>query len=156
MNGNTNILRAVLCYRKAGLKTGMYYLRSRPATDAIAFTVDPSMVKAAQQESKQIQPEDVKAPPTPVKSKVTGFKQAQEQIRAMALSAEGKDSLFVNIPEQVQTGAESAVPTLLLSDNFKEKLAAMTPDERKQYREEQEARMICSRENKEACLMCSG
>jgi ribonucleoside-diphosphate reductase alpha subunit len=32
---------------KAGLKTGMYYLRSRAATDAIAFTVDPSMVKAA-------------------------------------------------------------------------------------------------------------
>lgn len=25
---------------KKGLKTGMYYLRTRPAVDAIAFTVD--------------------------------------------------------------------------------------------------------------------
>ena len=25
---------------KSGLKTGMYYLRTRPAVDAIAFTVD--------------------------------------------------------------------------------------------------------------------
>ena len=26
----------------SGLKTGMYYLRTRPAADAIAFTVDQS------------------------------------------------------------------------------------------------------------------
>lgn len=27
---------------KRGLKTGMYYLRTRPAADAIPFTVDPA------------------------------------------------------------------------------------------------------------------
>lgn len=27
---------------KKGLKTGMYYLRTRPAADAIPFTVDPA------------------------------------------------------------------------------------------------------------------
>jgi ribonucleoside-diphosphate reductase alpha chain len=32
---------------KAGLKTGMYYLRTRPAVDATKFTVAPSDVKAA-------------------------------------------------------------------------------------------------------------
>jgi ribonucleoside-diphosphate reductase subunit M1 len=29
-----------------GLKTGMYYLRSKPSTDAIKFTIDPKLVKA--------------------------------------------------------------------------------------------------------------
>jgi len=29
---------------RQGLKTGMYYLRSRPATDAIKFTVDIEML----------------------------------------------------------------------------------------------------------------
>ena len=37
---------------KAGLKTGMYYLRTRAATDAIKFTVDPNLVK--QQLKKQL------------------------------------------------------------------------------------------------------
>lgn len=30
---------------KKGLKTGMYYLRSRPAVDAIKFTVDPVAIQ---------------------------------------------------------------------------------------------------------------
>ena len=30
---------------KKGLKTGMYYLRSRPAVDAIKFTVDPIAIR---------------------------------------------------------------------------------------------------------------
>ena len=30
---------------KKGLKTGMYYLRSRPAADAIKFTVDKAALK---------------------------------------------------------------------------------------------------------------
>jgi ribonucleoside-diphosphate reductase subunit M1 len=32
---------------KKGLKTGMYYLRSRPAVDAIKFTVDQEALKTA-------------------------------------------------------------------------------------------------------------
>ena len=31
---------------KKGLKTGMYYLRTRPAAEAIKFTVDPTLVKS--------------------------------------------------------------------------------------------------------------
>jgi ribonucleotide reductase alpha subunit len=30
---------------KNGLKTGMYYLRSKPSSDAIKFTIDPSLLK---------------------------------------------------------------------------------------------------------------
>jgi ribonucleoside-diphosphate reductase alpha chain len=32
---------------KKGLKTGMYYLRSRPAVDAIKFTVDKQALQSA-------------------------------------------------------------------------------------------------------------
>jgi ribonucleoside-diphosphate reductase subunit M1 len=32
---------------KLGLKTGMYYLRTRPAADAIKFTISPDAVKAS-------------------------------------------------------------------------------------------------------------
>ena len=32
---------------KRGLKTGMYYLRTRPAADAIPFTVDPMAAAGA-------------------------------------------------------------------------------------------------------------
>merc|ERR1712224_484465 len=36
---------------KVGLKTGMYYLRTKAATDAIKFTVDVEQVKRASQTS---------------------------------------------------------------------------------------------------------
>ncbi|RNF10360.1 putative ribonucleotide reductase large subunit RNR1 [Trypanosoma conorhini] len=35
-----------------GLKTGMYYLRSKPAADAIKFTVDPKTLKGIKEESQ--------------------------------------------------------------------------------------------------------
>jgi ribonucleotide reductase alpha subunit len=34
---------------KKGLKTGMYYLRTRPAVDAIKFTVDAEAIAAAEE-----------------------------------------------------------------------------------------------------------
>lgn len=37
---------------KQGLKTGMYYLRSRPAVDAIKFTVDQVMLKEGKNEEQ--------------------------------------------------------------------------------------------------------
>ncbi len=30
---------------KHGLKTGMYYLRTKPSMDAIKFTIDPNIIK---------------------------------------------------------------------------------------------------------------
>jgi ribonucleoside-diphosphate reductase subunit M1 len=35
---------------KNGLKTGMYYLRSKPSTDAIKFTIDPKLVKTTDED----------------------------------------------------------------------------------------------------------
>jgi len=53
---------------KKGLKTGMYYLRTRPAVDAIKFTVDQNLLK-----NGTLQPaaEDVKSPVrTPITSPI--------------------------------------------------------------------------------------
>lgn len=36
---------------KKGLKTGMYYLRTRPKADAIQFTVDQSSLKVSREEN---------------------------------------------------------------------------------------------------------
>ena len=35
---------------KNGLKTGMYYLRTKPSTDAVKFTIDPNLVKSVNKE----------------------------------------------------------------------------------------------------------
>ena len=37
---------------KRGLKTGMYYLRSKPAVDAVKFTIDPSLIKEQQEQDR--------------------------------------------------------------------------------------------------------
>jgi ribonucleoside-diphosphate reductase alpha subunit len=45
---------------KKGLKTGMYYLRTRPAADAIKFTVDPTaLIAAAKQELETLNMEAI-------------------------------------------------------------------------------------------------
>ncbi|KAL0078936.1 ribonucleotide reductase [Phycomyces blakesleeanus] len=46
---------------KKGLKTGMYYLRSRPAVDAIKFTVDQLALKDMSAEERKIQEEKLVA-----------------------------------------------------------------------------------------------
>jgi len=55
---------------RLGLKTGMYYLRSRPAVDAIKFTVDSSKLAASKttaQKAKEVpsRPASQKRPPEP-------------------------------------------------------------------------------------------
>lgn len=46
---------------KKGLKTGMYYLRSRPAVDAIKFTVDQLALKSSTANSSESQNSDEEA-----------------------------------------------------------------------------------------------
>ena len=71
---------------KKGLKTGMYYLRTRPAADAIKFTVDQTALKAAEKDDQD------------------------------------QDDL----------------------------------EKQQELNEQQLAAMVCSLENKDACVMCSG
>ena len=56
---------------KRGLKTGMYYLRTRPAVDAIKFTVDQLALKDATPEER---------------------KEAEENLSAMQCSLDNRDA----------------------------------------------------------------
>lgn len=92
---------------KAGLKTGMYYLRTRAAADAIKFTVD---------------------------------QQALQKRRSERLARANSSASDLATKENVVKAAK--------------KTAAEIDEEME--RERKMAAMVCSLENKEACLMCSG
>jgi len=94
---------------KSGLKTGMYYLRTRAAADAIKFTVDQQAL-------------------------------ARRKSERLARGSSGIELAKENI---AKGGAVVA-----------KKSAADIDDEME--KERQMAAMVCSLENKEACMMCSG
>lgn len=170
---------------KAGLKTGMYYLRSRPATDAIAFTVDPSLIKAANAaKEKIISQADVSAPQVAKRSSVTTEEQAAKHVADLALNKEGvspqasplaspkmasrqetkalaaqelyKDTVNPLAAQLAATDINSKVEESKEADAEKDALSNMTPEERRAKREYEEAKLQCSIKNREACEMCSG
>lgn len=104
---------------KKGLKTGMYYLRSRPAVDAIKFTVD----QQALVESLKKQALVAKA----VKQQTAGTIQTKGMMN-------GSSSVSIN----GLTTPELESPKLDEADQ--KALDAI----------------MCSLENKDACVMCSG
>ncbi|QDZ21537.1 ribonucleoside-diphosphate reductase [Chloropicon primus] len=69
---------------KKGLKTGMYYLRTRAAADAIKFTVDQQALKAAE---KKLSKENVDAEALSKKS--------DKELAAMVCSLENKDECLM-------------------------------------------------------------
>lgn len=72
---------------KKGLKTGCYYLRTRPAVDAIQFTVDK--VAAASQNKQKMEEKENIEPPTlfpPVTAKMDEAQRLAYEIAKMACS----------------------------------------------------------------------
>lgn len=72
---------------KKGLKTGMYYLRTRPKADAIQFTVNQEMLAQTNESQNPASPEKVPSPtsasadvskPT-VNSKFAGLQMKDEE-----------------------------------------------------------------------------
>lgn len=103
---------------KKGLKTGMYYLRTRAAADAIKFTVD-QLALAKTKAARTAAANGTPPPSGPLKEK------------NMLLTAA--------LPSKEASAAPAG------------KLAAFEAD---LDRERQLAAMVCSLENKEACLSC--
>lgn len=95
---------------KSGLKTGMYYLRTRAAADAIKFTVDQQAL--ARRRSERL-------------SRTTSVSSADSTL---------KENKAVSVSTK--------------------KTAAQIDEELE--KERKMAAMVCSLENKDACLMCSG
>ena len=161
---------------KKGLKTGLYYLRTRPAAQAIQFTVDQSVIKdaktantkaAAVVERKSRENKAAITPPSPSPSPV----QTPARPSVVSVTTIKQEPITPTLtPPPISNGLVSPPPsTVSLEDaaasmslNEKAKVAAAADPEfaaalqRQRDRELEEAQMLCSIENKEACMMCSG
>lgn len=169
---------------KKGLKTGMYYLRTRPAAQAIQFTVDQSVLNDAkkQQAAGRVNVDNGVVTPSPSPSPVDRVKVKSitpnvpsspnmpepvlPKAKAVSGPAPGSEppaspthSHFASPTPQPTSNEEPAEPLSL--DETTAKAAAEDPEfaaalQRQRDRELAEAKLMCSLENKEACLMCSG
>ncbi|PWN36770.1 putative RNR1-ribonucleoside-diphosphate reductase large subunit [Meira miltonrushii] len=153
---------------KKGLKTGTYYLRTRPAANAIQFTISQEEQVAAKAAKKK-----AVGAPAPAKS---------EQARAfVAAKADGDVEKVTRSVGQMgidasitrdgpgdnqlsqDSGASTPLSTLVNESEKSESVVDPKEDEgykralaRQRERELADAKLQCSLENKEACLMCSG
>ncbi|TFY71562.1 hypothetical protein EVG20_g1448 [Dentipellis fragilis] len=158
---------------KRGLKTGMYYLRTRPAAQAIQFTVDQSHINEAKQaklsqgQAPIVAP--VKAPrvlrtdsgiatPPPESTATIPATVVASNVSVTPSRAAETDSSPPSPPAPI-TPSDS--DDLLAGLDEKARGAAEADPEfraallRKKERELEQAKLMCSLENKEACLMCS-
>jgi ribonucleoside-diphosphate reductase subunit M1 len=170
---------------KRGLKTGMYYLRTRPAAQAIQFTLDHSLVAQVKQQNEQqeVQPVTEAAPinrPVPstpttpllytsilpevtTKSSITPVTPtATEPVAATSTPSTATSSGSTPAsPQYPLTPADSHDDALAGLDEAQRRAAEKDPEFaaavlRRKARELEEAKLACSLENKEACVMCSG
>ena len=136
---------------KKGLKTGLYYLRTRPAADPIKFTVDKSKLKVTKDakmaaENKNADKENV--------SSADVLKTNQALINGKAV-LEGKKVVSENLISLKKESVEPVVKTEATpttnttEENLTEKELTSNDDLLEQLK------MACSLKNKEACMMCS-
>ncbi|KAG8882693.1 ribonucleotide-diphosphate reductase subunit rnr1 [Tulasnella sp. 332] len=161
---------------KKGLKTGMYYLRTRPAVQAIQFTVDASVLKEAKAQNATPTTVPVKPVIAPSTPKPTGYSNGSSGSANGTSAANSGSSrsapsdILSPAPSSpaplssVDTPASSVASPSVSTSTIKtktEEAAENDPDfaaalARQKAREEEAAKLMCSLENKDACLMCSG
>jgi len=126
---------------KKGLKTGMYYLRTRPAAQAIQFTIDQDTLKTAKAQE--------------ISNKTRGPERSGNSIPSPSVSASPVRGIKTNapVPSSSSLGATLSSTTAGDTEADPEYAAAL---QRQKDRELEEAKLQCSLENKEACVMCSG
>lgn len=160
---------------KKGLKTGMYYLRTRPAAQAIQFTVDQSVLKDAKTANTKAAAAvkslgSAVGIPSPSPSPSSTPARTPAHLNGAAVSIKQEPITPSLTPPPMSSGLISPPPSALslekatdaLTLDEKTKAAADADPEfaaalqRQRDRELEEAQMLCSIENKEACMMCSG
>lgn len=145
---------------KKGLKTGMYYLRTRPAAQAIQFTVDQSIL----QKAKEANQAPRASPPVPQVVATPSVTKALSSSNGYAprhgtngvlspVSTTATSSPAPPTPREDNSEVPAALATTGEKEIDPEYAAAL---ERQKQRELEEAQLLCSIDNKEACLMCSG
>ncbi|KAH7876111.1 ribonucleotide reductase [Lentinula edodes] len=150
---------------KKGLKTGMYYLRTKPAAQAIQFTVDAAVLKDAKMHQAKAAAEK-KVNLIPSKPIAVASAPAEHNFASSSSSGTSTPSMSmssVSVSPSPITSASDVSPSLetLSLDETQKKAAEADPEFaaallRQKEREYEEAKLLCSIENKEACLMCSG
>ncbi|GAA6021180.1 hypothetical protein JCM8202_001887 [Rhodotorula sphaerocarpa] len=158
---------------KKGLKTGMYYLRTRAAVGAIKFTVDQATLNSAKTaNAKSAAPSPTSAKPSPIRDITNGVARTSLNSapakRSPPLSAPAASSPApapVAVVAAVPKPAPAPAPMAETADTAPAAAAAAEDSEdisyeeavrRREQRELEEAKLLCSLENKEACVMCSG
>jgi ribonucleoside-diphosphate reductase subunit M1 len=157
---------------KKGLKTGMYYLRTRPAAQAIQFTVDQTALKSAQSLTDGTASDrkiNGSAPTrAPVFQNDTAIVKGKSDLPTSTPSGSSLPSSSASIssastpssPGQAIETIDQSVASMSL-DERTSKAAEADPEfaaalQRQRDRELEQAKLTCSLENKEACVMCSG
>lgn len=132
---------------KKGLKTGMYYLRTRPAVNAIQFTVDASVIKEAKAAQKAGNALSAARPiVSPLPSTIA------PQMAKLAVTDNNMSPAPSPTPSHYEPLTPSRTSPSPPSDNEE-----ITYEEAKRRQEERAlAALQCSIDNKDACLMCSG
>ncbi|KAL0249888.1 ribonucleoside-diphosphate reductase large subunit [Cryptococcus tetragattii IND107] len=132
---------------KRGLKTGCYYLRTRPSANAIQFTVDASTLKTAKNLSSS-------AKPSPTPSPAPGVGRATADSLVQPMRKVTIATTASHHPPQPNEASDSRSRDRSPQPSEEEEI---TYEEAKRRAEERaEAALQCSIENKDACLMCSG
>lgn len=113
-----------------GLKTGLYYLRTKPAANAIQFTVDKTRLAQTQSTG------------TP-----NGDRKPKGLNNNTPLSAERAKFISSGLGNMsLEESREQSQPEQPLTDK--------TDQEKREAFEQ--AKLLCSLQNREACTMCSG
>jgi ribonucleoside-diphosphate reductase alpha chain len=127
-NANFGKLTSMHFYSwKAGLKTGMYYLRTKAATDAIKFTVDKSKLT---EPTKQATPAKAEKATPPVAAKAPAATLVEEEVET-----------------EVE---ENDLPVTAVEKQNGERMKTLSKQAQAQ------AEISCSLDDPEGCEMCSG
>ncbi|KAJ1485937.1 hypothetical protein T484DRAFT_1944563 [Baffinella frigidus] len=127
---------------KKGLKTGCYYLRTRPAADAIAFTVDTAALV-------EKNPKDVTSG-----ENVTDVPSG-ENVKAPELGEKGANRLARNMSMTAMANKENAEPNLPAVTEGKVALSEEEEDAANAAVQLAASKLMCSLANPGACEMCS-
>eukprot|EP00808_Paulinella_micropora_P004672 g81343.t1 len=153
---------------KKGLKTGMYYLRTQPATDAIKFTVDQTALEEAAETAEE---EDLSLSQEASVPKVGMKSPFKESPGRKRLSAGRLTPALIKAPPTKRQKAEKeeeigktispmkfASPDLFTMEPVKQNKEAgvMSVEEWRTKRKKNEEAMLCALNNKDECMSCSG
>jgi len=149
---------------KRGLKTGIYYLRTRPSANAIQFTIDAGTSKREfalfilrfvltipEVKDNAAAAKIANAPVAPAAPSAESLVAPLKQVSiATTASAAPVPSPSVSISKSAATASRPESPGPSEEEEISYEEAKRRADERA------EAALQCSIDNKDACMMCSG